>query len=100
VRRAELALPGGIDDVAAQPRRSGAAARALLDARGPHGTLRVRGGRFERAAPPAALRAGLLVHTTGRAYAEQGGRSGCSSRRTPAPSACSNVKAVVRIVVK
>ena len=112
VRRAELvALPGGVADVGALvPKRSGAAARlaALFDAYAVPAmgsAVLVRGGRLrERARPLSALREGVLVHSQGEAPLprEQGGpfRLLIPDGVAGAPSACANVKAVVRIVVK
>jgi G3E family GTPase len=112
LRRADLAaLPGGVDDVAALvPKRSGAAARiaALFDAHEvpAEGSAVVcaADGFASEPVPLAALRAGLLVHGQGGAplAREQGGpfRLLIPEGVPGAPSACSNVKAVVRIVVK
>ena len=112
VRRAELAaLPGGVADVAALvPKRSGAAARvaALFDAHGvPRAGVAVvcaADGFASEPVPLAALREGLLVHShEGAPLApEQGGpfRLLIPADVPGAPSACANVKAVVRIVVK
>jgi len=112
VRRAELrALPGGIDDVAKLvPKRSGAAARvaALLDAyevpASGSAVLCAADGFASEPVPLSALRAGLLVHSQGDAALprEQGGpfRLLIPDGTPGAPSACSNVKALVRIVVK
>jgi G3E family GTPase len=112
VRRAELAaLPGGVADVSALvPKRSGAAARvaALFDAHGvpQAGTAVVcaADGFASEPVPLAALREGLLVHSQDGAplSREQGGpfRLLIPADVPGAPSACANVKAVVRIVVK
>src|SRR5262245_30200951 len=112
VRRAELAaLPGGVPDVGALvPKRSGAAARvgALLDAHAVpaagSAVLCAADGFASEPVPLAALREGLLVHSQGDAPLprEQGGpfRLLIPDGVAGAPSACSNVKAVVRIVVK
>jgi G3E family GTPase len=112
VRRSELmALPGGIDDVAKLvPKRSGAAARvaALLDAyevpASGSAVLCAADGFASEPVPLSALRAGLLVHSQGDAALprEQGGpfRLLIPDGTPGAPSACSNVKAVTRIVVK
>ena len=112
VRRAELvALPGGIDDVARSCRSARAlprASRALLDAHGvPRGgsaVLCAADGFASEPVPLAALREGLLVHSQGEAALprEQGGpfRLLIPDGVAGAPSACANVKAVVRIVVK
>ena len=111
VRRAELiALPGGIDDVSKLvPKRSGAAARvaALLDAyevpASGSAVLCAADGFASEPVPLSALRAGLLVHSQGDAALsrELGGpfRLLIPEGTPGAPSACSNVKAVVRIVV-
>ena len=112
VRRAELAaLPGGVADVGSLvPKRSGAAARvaALLDAHqvpaAGSAVLCAADGFASEPVPLAALREGLLVHSQGDAALprEQGGpfRLLIPDGVAGAPSACSNVKAVVRIVVK
>ena len=112
VRRNELAaLPGGVADVSAVvPKRSGAAARvgALFDAHGvpAAGTAVVcaADGFASEPVPLAALREGLLVHSQADAplSREQGGpfRLLIPADVPGAPSACANVKAVVRIVVK
>ena len=112
VRREELAaLPGGVADVAALvPKRSGAAARmaALFDAHGvPQAGAAVvcaADGFASEPVPLAALREGLLVHSHEGAplTPEQGGpfRLLIPADVPGAPSACANVKAVVRIVVK
>jgi hypothetical protein len=106
-----MALPGGIDDVAKLvPKRSGAAARvaALLDAyevpASGSAVLCAADGFASEPVPLSALRAGLLVHSQGDAALprEQGGpfRLLIPDGTPGAPSACSNVKAVTRIVVK
>ena len=112
VRRAELAaLPGGVADVAALvPKRSGAAARvaALFDAHGVpqagDAVVCAADGFASEPVPLAALREGLLVHSHDGAplAGEQGGpfRLLIPADVPGAPSACANVKAVVRIVVK
>ena len=112
VRRAELAaLPGGVADVGTLvPKRSGAAARlsALLDAHAVpaagSAVLCAADGFASEPVPISALREGLLVHSQGDAPLprEQGGpfRLLIPDGVAGAPSACSNVKAVVRIVVK
>jgi G3E family GTPase len=112
VRRAELAaLPGGVPDVGALvPKRSGAAARvaALFDAyavpAAGSAVLCAADGFASEPVPLAALREGLLVHSQGDAplSPEQGGpyRLLIPPGVSGAPSACSNVKAIVRIVVK
>ncbi len=112
VRRAELAaLPGGVADVGVLvPKRSGAAARlaALFDAHAVpaagSAVLCAADGFASEPVPLSALRQGLLVHSQGDAALprEQGGpfRLLIPDGVAGAPSACSNVKAVVRIVVK
>ncbi len=112
VRRAELtALPGGVPDVSAfVPKRSGAAARvaALLDAHAVpaagSAVLCAADGFASEPVPLAALREGLLVHSQDDAplTREQGGpyRLLIPPGVPGAPTACANVKAVVRIVVK
>jgi G3E family GTPase len=112
VRRAELrALPGGIDDVSKLvPKRSGAAARtaALLDAydvpASGSAVLCAADGFASEPVPLSALRAGLIVHSQGDAPLprEQGGpfRLLIPDGTPGAPSACANVKALVRIVVR
>lgn len=112
VRRDELlALPGGVDDVAnLVPKRSGAAARmsALLDAHevptAGAAVLCAADGFASEPVPLAALRAGLLVHSQGGAplAREQGGpfRLLVPDGTPGVPSACANVKSIVRIVVK
>jgi DMSO/TMAO reductase YedYZ molybdopterin-dependent catalytic subunit len=92
------------------PKRSGAAARvgALFDAHGvpAAGTAVVcaADGFASEPVPLAALREGLLVHSQADAplSREQGGpfRLLIPADVLGAPSACANVKAVVRIVVK
>jgi G3E family GTPase len=106
-----LALPGGVDDVSALvPKRSGAAARiaALLDAHEApdegSAVVCAADGFASEPVPLAALRAGLLVHTQGGAPLDpkQGGpyRLLIPEGVPGAPSACANVKGVVRIVLK
>jgi G3E family GTPase len=111
VGREELvALPGGVADVASLiPKRSGAAARvsSLLDAHGGPKTgsavVCAADGFASEPVPLPALRAGLLVHTlNGAALApEQGGPYRLLiPEGAGAPSACANVKGVVRIVLR
>ena len=112
IAREELiALPGGIDDVAALvPKRGGAAARvrALLDAHKfpDEGSAVVcaADGFASEPVPLAALREGLLVHSVDGAPLDpkQGGpyRLLIPEGVAGAPSACANVKGVVRIVLK
>ncbi len=111
VAREELvSLPNGVPDVASLiPKRSGAAARvaALLDAHGAsaQGSAVVCAADGFASEPVAlsALRAGLLVHTlNGAALApEQGGPYRLLIPESAgAPSACANVKGVVRIVLR
>ena len=112
VRREELmALPGGVDDVSRLvPKRTGAAASvgALLDAyevpTAGSAVLCAADGFASEPVPLAALRAGLLVHSQDGAplAREQGGpfRLLIPEGTPGAPSACANVKAVTRIVVK
>jgi G3E family GTPase len=112
VRREALqSLPDGVPDVAALvPKRSGAAARvsALLDSlevpRRGHAVLCAADGFASEPVPLPALREGLLVHTLdGEPLpAKQGGpfRLLIPEGVPDAPSACANVKAVVRIVLQ
>jgi G3E family GTPase len=112
VEREELlGLPGGVPDVAALvPKRSGAAARvgALLDAHKVPETgsavVCAADGFASEPVPLAALREGLLVHSVDGAPldATQGGpyRLLIPEGVPGAPSACANVKGVVRIVLK
>ncbi len=106
-----LALPGGVADVSALvPKRSGAAARlsALLDAHKfpAEGSAVVcaADGFASEPVPLAALREGLLVHSLDGYPMEpkQGGpyRLLIPESVPGAPSACANVKGVVRIVLK
>jgi G3E family GTPase len=106
-----LTLPGGVPDVAALvPKRSGAAARlaALFDAHKvpAEGTAVVcaAAGFASEPVPLAALREGLLVHSVDGAALDtkQGGpyRLLIPEGVPGAPSACANVKGVVRIVLK
>jgi Oxidoreductase molybdopterin binding domain len=112
IERAELvALPDGVPDVSALvPKRAGAAARisALLDAHkaSEHASAVVcaADGFASEPVPLSALREGLLVHTIDGAPldAKQGGpyRLLIPEGVAGAPSACANVKGVVRIVLK
>jgi G3E family GTPase len=112
VERDELvALPGGVADVSALvPKRAGAAARvsALLDAHKANqqraAVICAADGFASEPVPLAALREGLLVHTLDGAAldAKQGGpyRLLIPEGVPGAPSACANVKGVVRIVLK
>jgi G3E family GTPase len=112
IERDELvALPGGVPDVSALvPKRTGAAARvaALLDAHkaAEHASAVVcaADGFASEPVPLSALREGLLVHTIdGEPLdAKQGGpyRLLIPESVPGAPSACANVKGVVRIVLK
>jgi G3E family GTPase len=112
VERGELvALPGGVPDVGALvPKRSGEAARvsALLDAHGAtkpgSAVVCAADGFASEPVPLAALREGLLVHSQAGAPldAKQGGpyRLLIPEGVPGAPSACANVKGVVRIVLK
>jgi hypothetical protein len=112
IERDELiALPGGVPDVAALvPKRAGAAARvaALLDAHkaGEQSAAVVcaADGFASEPVPLSALREGLLVHTQAGAPldAKQGGpyRLLIPEGVPGAPSACANVKGVVRIVLR
>jgi G3E family GTPase len=112
IERDELvALPGGVPDVSLLvPKRAGAAARvaALLDAHkaSSHGSAVVcaADGFASEPVPLSALREGLLVHTIdGEPLdAKQGGpyRLLIPEGVPGAPSACANVKGVVRIVLK
>ena len=106
-----LGLPGGVPDVAALvPKRAGAAARvaALLDAyKAPLDGAAVvcaADGFASDPVPLSALREGLLVHSIDGAPLEpkQGGpyRLLIPESVAGAPSACSNVKGVVRIVLR
>jgi hypothetical protein len=106
-----LGLPGGVPDVAALvPKRTGAAARvaALLDAHKvpEQGSAVVcaADGFASEPVPLGALRQALLVHTADGAPldAKQGGpyRLLIPEGVPGAPSACANVKGVVRIVLK
>ncbi|MBM4384486.1 MAG: molybdopterin-dependent oxidoreductase [Deltaproteobacteria bacterium] len=106
-----LGLPGGVDDVAALvPKRSGAAARvsALLAAhKAPEegsAVVCAADGFASEPVPLAALREGLLVHSVNGEPldAKQGGpyRLLIPEGVPGAPSACANVKGVVRIVLK
>jgi hypothetical protein len=101
----------GVDDVAALiPKRRGAAARvsALLDAHAAPSTgsavLCAADGFASEPVPLAALREGLLVHTLDHAPLpeNQGGpfRLLIPEGVEAAPSACANVKGVVRIVLQ
>ncbi|MEN8160738.1 MAG: molybdopterin-dependent oxidoreductase, partial [Myxococcota bacterium] len=110
-REALVGLPNGVPDVAALvPKRSGAAARvsALFDSldvptRG-HAVLCAADGFASEPVPLPALREGLLVHTLDDEPlpARQGGpfRLLIPEGVPDAPSACANVKAVVRIVLQ
>jgi G3E family GTPase len=109
-RDALVALPGGVPDVAALvPKRAGAAARvaALLDAHkaGGHAAAVVcaADGFASEPVPLSALREGLLVHSVNGEPldAKQGGpyRLLIPEGVPGAPSACANVKGVVRIVL-
>jgi G3E family GTPase len=112
IERDELvALPGGVPDVSALvPKRAGSAARvaALLDAHkaAEHASAVVcaADGFASEPVPLSALREGLLVHTIdgGPLDAKQGGpyRLLIPESVPGAPSACANVKGVVRIVLK
>lgn len=112
VERDELiALPGGVPDVAALvPKRTGAAARvaALLDAHKANeqsaAVVCAADGFASEPVPLSALREGLLVHTQGGEPldAKQGGpyRLLIPEGVPGAPSACANVKGVVRIVLR
>jgi G3E family GTPase len=111
VERDELiGLPGGVADVSALvPKRSGSAARvaALLDAHGAKAASAVvcaADGFASEPVPVAALREGLLVHSMDGAPLgeKQGGpyRLLIPDGVPGAPSACANVKGVVRIVLK
>jgi hypothetical protein len=112
IERDELiALPGGVPDVSALvPKRTGAAARVseLLGAHkaSEHGSAVVcaADGFASEPVPLSALREGLLVHTIDGAPldAKQGGpyRLLIPESVPGAPSACANVKGVVRIVLK
>jgi hypothetical protein len=111
VERDELVgLPGGVADVSALvPKRSGSAARiaALLDAHAAKAASAVvcaADGFASEPVPIAALREGLLVHSVDGAPldAKQGGpyRLLIPEGVPDAPSACANVKGVVRIVLK
>jgi G3E family GTPase len=112
LRRADLAaLAGGIDDVSQLvPKRAGAAARisALFDAQGVPASgsavLCAADGFASEPVPLAALREGLLVHSLGGGPLprEQGGpfRLLIPEGVAEAKPGCSNVKAVVRIVVR
>jgi G3E family GTPase len=106
-----LGLPGGVEDVAALvPKRSGAAARvsALLAAhKAPadgSAVICAADGFASEPVPLAALREGLLVHSVNGEPldAKQGGpyRLLIPDGVPGAPSACANVKGVVRIVLK
>jgi G3E family GTPase len=110
-REALLALPGGVADVSALvPKRSGAAARvrALLDAHhvpeSGSAVVCAADGFASDPVPLGALREGLLVHSLDGAPldAKQGGpyRLLIPEGVPDAPSACANVKGVVRIVLK
>ena len=112
VERDELVgLPGGVPDVGALvPKRTGAAARvsALLDAHKANeqsaAVVCAADGFASEPVPLAALREGLLVHTQSGAPldAKQGGpyRLLIPEGVPGAPSACANVKGVVRIVLR
>jgi G3E family GTPase len=106
-----LGLPGGVDDVVALvPKRSGAAARmsALLAAhKAPEDGAAVvcaADGFASEPVPLSALREGLLVHSVNGEPldSKQGGpyRLLIPEGVPGAPSACANVKGVVRIVLK
>ncbi len=106
-----LALANGVPDVAALvPKRSGAAARigALLDAHEvPNkgsAVVCAADGFASEPVPLAALREALLVHTLAGEplAANQGGpyRLLIPEGVPGAPSACANVKGVVRIVLR
>jgi G3E family GTPase len=112
IEREELvALPGGVADVSALvPKRAGAAARvaALLDAHKvpSEGAAVVcaADGFASEPVPLRALREGLLVHSLDGAPldAKQGGpyRLLIPEGVPDAPTACANVKGVVRIVLR
>lgn len=112
VRREELAaLPDGVEDVAALiPKRRGAAARvsALFDAQAVptegSAVLCAADGFASEPVPLPALREGLLVHTLDAEPLpeKQGGpfRLLIPEGVEGAPSACANVKGVVRIVLQ
>ena len=112
IEREELVgLPGGVADVSALvPKRAGSAARvaALLDAHkaSQHTSAVVcaADGFASEPVPLAALREGLLVHSVEGAAldAKQGGayRLLIPEGVPGAPSACANVKGVVRIVLR
>ncbi len=106
-----LGLPGGVADVSTLvPKRSGAAARvsALLDAHKATeqsaAVVCAADGFASEPVPLAALREGLLVHSLDGAPldAKQGGpyRLLIPDGVPGAPSACANVKGVVRIVLR
>ncbi len=106
-----LGLPGGVADVGSLvPKRSGGAARiaALFDAHKvpAEGSAVVcaADGFASEPVPLAALREGLLVHTIDGAPLDpkQGGpyRLLIPEGVPGAPTACANVKGVVRIVLK
>jgi hypothetical protein len=110
-REALIALPGGVADVSALvPKRSGAAARvsALLDAHAAdaagEAVVCAADGFASEPVPLRALREGLLVHSLdgGPLDAKQGGpyRLLIPESVAGAPSACANVKGVVRIVLR
>jgi G3E family GTPase len=110
-REALIALPGGVADVSALvPKRSGAAARvsALLDAHAAdaagEAVVCAADGFASEPVPLRALREGLLVHSLdGEPLdAKQGGpyRLLIPEGVAGAPSACANVKGVVRIVLR
>ena len=110
-RDALIALPGGVPDVSALvPKRSGAAARvsALFDAHkvgeSSAAVVCAADGFASEPVPLPALREGLLVHSVdGEPLdAKQGGpyRLLIPEGVAGAPSACANVKGVVRIVLR